>query len=1694
MKKTDVFSVFQHIFQYVLILLFSFFCIFSYAETYYEILGVSPNASQKELKDARNSLVREYHPDKHPNASESRKKELAEKTAEINRIYEELSNPETRRAYDADLRSRQNDNRVFQDDINFEGRTPPPEEVKDARDLKDLYLKEARPVEIQTRPLENPYEVLEVERNATEMQINRGYSSLDRKLRRDLHKQFRRLHRTPRDSAEKAPLEQKIDQIIQKLHRLYSAHQVLSHSVLREQWDRDGRMALRGTFLSFKDMRTGLFVHYFEGYDGKLYDIAESNDGRRIHLIRRMNQAPPFIGSETHITDVLRLDTTLKYAGESFENMKDIEKPNIAELEAKESKTSQLLNKYREIIRDRVARVMNQKRNMDGRGLPVVSASDGSSRSQSSSHTGKNLTRPGQVTFKASPSQLTFETLDRMIHPFAENSTHQLKLTEAMRQLPPNMLSFYAALGAYMFSRTYWDSHTYDGVEVDPEWEQSIVTAISTPLGLFSLAAFVVVSGQVTRGIEVAINKYVNVRKNKDLFMNVRGSKLTPDNVAASRKYFEEIETSTRRATNAIRSLRMPLSLSAGMMVSMAIMELNYDPNAIACWDGMREPNKRGYNFMSACDRFYQDWSSFIEFLIVTPMTFGALVGANKWVHPNKRALAKGVIGMLWIAMMTFEINGEFQDWGKLKEWAPMMATMIAAGLSLQGLGWSLKKIKGIYDAFQLKKASTAQGSSSKTKNTNPRISTNTRPQALLEDISNNRRSLSRVANTIKNGTFSAGKRSLLFMVSRFGGFFSSAFSIGVFIALDHLWHPLIGKKLRDGVGKDIVYKKDQLNSYITGSGTWSDQKRDFTFWELWPDQECSISNPAEMGYVELIGEVAFNNNRRNCAGRFLAHQLDDFSSLFSDWRENQLGMFPQKYGNWSRDISPLLFWHNENMHILESTGILPEGRETNPFQRQVKQIEENWTGIQYHNLSWGDPRKNIKGSDEIKRIKDDLLMNEEKRLEIEESTVSWYLFEYGSEEDVQLESIQDFRDRNADAIENLVRERIYITLFLIDQGVDESQITDEMLLEVSQNKSDELEQFKQRKDQEMQHQYYSERVQSKVMEVVVRENYLNLPYNLFKWAVNELDQYIAEKGNSSEFLLNKEILSDIYDSNYLNFKQSANLSEEETVGSLRALFNAVDFSVPVYNYYDRRQIEECERNLNCNEAVLRARAVSAGVDLLNLVSGFYRAGGGEWGASDHWEFIADIRNSFKDFLNGKDPRTYSTPFAFNSNDQIMESGIEYQREGKGWFAPLMDGLPAHPMKHVVYQMVCGAELNSYFPPIDQTCTDQDDLNQLAEELPSIDKVFNKTSYILNIPKIIRGEAPAGICDKSPSKAFDTPIIIGNKRYQNLLEYVLDFQNIRSDIDQLWEEKVESQYSLLMACFEDLYGKIYNNHFLKPIHSKEVYTVNTAMDNTAAYSSSFGGAPVYPVVSQSVPISAEVPKGVLESLMNQTEFLFDLLKRVYTYNGEILPERVKTIESAWNNLDGARTVLPHICKEQTDFTSLQEKAYMSIECSEKLTLDLFESIAEQIKVEQCGSLLQFEVIEIMGDRFTYIQEHMRFLMISDLDPMLPPDYPDDKVFARADCFVNSTNKWCDMYSLRPRDTATLLIAKHHLGQVFRDLMDLYTKVTFFSGNSTPEECDSMQNEAERVPLIQEVIDEYPKLSLDEIYSRAVFNQ
>ena len=68
---------------------------------YYEILGVSKDASDDDIKKAYRKLAMKYHPDRWANGTEDEKKEAEQKFKEIAEANEVLSDPQKRQMYDS---------------------------------------------------------------------------------------------------------------------------------------------------------------------------------------------------------------------------------------------------------------------------------------------------------------------------------------------------------------------------------------------------------------------------------------------------------------------------------------------------------------------------------------------------------------------------------------------------------------------------------------------------------------------------------------------------------------------------------------------------------------------------------------------------------------------------------------------------------------------------------------------------------------------------------------------------------------------------------------------------------------------------------------------------------------------------------------------------------------------------------------------------------------------------------------------------------------------------------------------------------------------------------------------------------------------------------------------------------------------------------------------------------------------------------------------------------------------------------------------------------------------------------------------------------------------------------------------------------------------------------------------------------
>ncbi len=85
-------------------------------ENYYEILEVSSKASEEIIYKAYKTLAKKYHPDANP---VDKKQWAEEKFKKLNEAYEVISNKEKREEYDRELKRREQQNLIRNEDLKI---------------------------------------------------------------------------------------------------------------------------------------------------------------------------------------------------------------------------------------------------------------------------------------------------------------------------------------------------------------------------------------------------------------------------------------------------------------------------------------------------------------------------------------------------------------------------------------------------------------------------------------------------------------------------------------------------------------------------------------------------------------------------------------------------------------------------------------------------------------------------------------------------------------------------------------------------------------------------------------------------------------------------------------------------------------------------------------------------------------------------------------------------------------------------------------------------------------------------------------------------------------------------------------------------------------------------------------------------------------------------------------------------------------------------------------------------------------------------------------------------------------------------------------------------------------------------------------------------------------------------------------
>ncbi len=249
---------------------------------------------------------------------------------------------------------------------------------------------------------------------------------------------------------------------------------------------------------------------------------------------------------------------------------------------------------------------------------------------------------------------------------------------------------------------------------------------------------------------------------------------------------------------------------------------------------------------------------------------------------------------------------------------------------------------------------------------------------------------------------------------------------------------------------------------------------------------------------------------------------------------------------------------------------------------------------------------------------------------------------------------------------------------------------------------------------------------------------------------------------------------------------------------------------------------------------------------------------------------VSDVLLSVKETLKieGEDPKVYSTPLFFVTRSDSLKQKMKLRTDQNTWsynkFFTQYAG--NYPLEEMVFQMVCEDSIPT-IENIQDQCSSTTGVADLTEKLPSFDKIpagpyqFKIPQLVSNIPKDVKED----ICNQkqNPVQAFYSTYKIEKKSYNNLLELILD-----NTIDEEVKEKVNTQYNLIMDCFEIAYRNMYDTKLIPMISDESIHLVLSDTPGVRDYR------------SYNTTKIDELPKGTFQSIRTQTEYYFDLLKKI----------------------------------------------------------------------------------------------------------------------------------------------------------------------------------------------------------------------
>ncbi len=105
---------------------------------YYRLLGVAPDADEKQIRSAFLKITRKFHPDRHRNAPSQLHLAIYDIFKRLNEAYRVLSDPDKRQLYDSQLA---NGKTRFSTDLRMSMVPRTPEQTIRSKDARTFYIR-----------------------------------------------------------------------------------------------------------------------------------------------------------------------------------------------------------------------------------------------------------------------------------------------------------------------------------------------------------------------------------------------------------------------------------------------------------------------------------------------------------------------------------------------------------------------------------------------------------------------------------------------------------------------------------------------------------------------------------------------------------------------------------------------------------------------------------------------------------------------------------------------------------------------------------------------------------------------------------------------------------------------------------------------------------------------------------------------------------------------------------------------------------------------------------------------------------------------------------------------------------------------------------------------------------------------------------------------------------------------------------------------------------------------------------------------------------------------------------------------------------------------------------------------------------------------------------------------------------------